>query len=168
MGYYLDQRAEIKAQLEAVSGIGRVYSTRKNPRDIDSFKQTFAKDGVINSCQISRGQGNDLETGVGSGDEAMFPNWTDKNDTWEITLLYGYADNDTESLASETIFNNLVDAIEEQFRFLDDLNGVSFQSYALQRIQCGIFEFLGGLVFCHKAVWTFRVQERVENPNPEE
>jgi hypothetical protein len=162
MGYYLTQRAEIKAQLDAVSGIGKVYQTRKNPTSIEEYKEKYSIDGVINVCWFSRISGTERESqGVGSVDETSEIQYVQKDDIWEIELRYAYNDNETNP--SETIFNNLVDAIEEKFRFLPGLNDKCFRSFPLQRTRSGIFEFLGGLVLCHSAVWQLILQERVES-----
>jgi hypothetical protein len=164
MGYYSVQRAEIKAQLQAVTGIGRVWETQKNATSIEQFKEFFQSGDVINACMINRRSGEELENGVGSLDETNKLEWVEKNDTWEIELRYGFSDSGT---PSETTFNELVDAIETKFRFLEGLNDKSYRSYPLQRVQSGIFSFLSGLVMCHKAVWNLKIQERVESTETE-
>jgi hypothetical protein len=162
MGYYLTQRAEIKAQLEAVLGIGKVYDIQKNPTSIDAFKTIFVSGGVVNACMISRVSGVELENGIGSLDESEDLNFVQKDDQWEIELRYGFDED-----ISETVFNNLIDAIETKFRFLSGLNNIAYRSFPLQRTQSGIFAFQNGLILCHKAVWRIQIQERVENPEVE-
>jgi hypothetical protein len=120
MGYYTTQKAEIKAQLEAVSGIGKVYDTVKYAADLETFKTLFISNSKINAVMFTRMGGEELENGVGVLDEAEALQWVEKNDTWEITLHYGYHDEDT--TPSDIAFNNLVDAIETKFRFLAGLN----------------------------------------------
>ena len=70
MGYYTTQKAEIKAQLEAVSGIGKVYDTVKYAADLETFKTLFISNSKINAVMFTRMGGEELENGVGVLDEA--------------------------------------------------------------------------------------------------
>ena len=88
----------------------------------------------------------------------------EKNDTWEITLHYGYHDEDT--TPSDIAFNNLVDAIETKFRFLAGLNDKVYRSYPLQRVQAGLFTMFSSFL-CHRAIWQLKLQERVESTESE-
>lgn len=156
MSIYTDQSDEIKTQLQAVSGIGNVYAVRPNTTDEAKFQQDYVVNNIVNSAFVVRVDG----TEAGEVDEANEIEIVNKNDFWELTLFYGY----NEAAPSEDFFQALVDGIEEQFRFLQDLNGISFFSYPLQRTQCGLFVFFTD-VLCHKAVWRLQVTSRIINTN---
>lgn len=166
MSRYADQNAEIVAQLTAITGIGQVYGTTKNPTDEKTWNDTFIKNNIVNSVFISRLQGPEqVEGSDAATDETSEIEVTRKVDTWQITLLYGFHDDENASLCSDYLVSQLVDAIEDKFRFLQDLNKKAFKSYPLSRSTNALFEFLGGKVLCHKAVWTLNVVSRIINPN---
>lgn len=159
MSYYTDQRDEIKAQLEAVAGIGNVFTRQPNPTDEKSFKDAFVKSSKINSVIITRVDGSDNIEGdpLGSISEANNIIATGKRDNWLIRFLYGYDDH--ASTPSEDIFQGLVDLIEAKFEYLENLNDKALFSYPLQRTQCGLFVFFGSYL-CHKAEWRLQVVNR--------
>ena len=159
MSYYSDQRDEIKAQLEAVTGIGKVYTRQPNPTDEKSFKDAYVSSSKINSVIITRMDGSDNpeNDALGSISEANEIIATGKRDFWLIRLLYGYDDHAT--TPSEDTFQTLVDAIEEKFRYLENLNNKAYFSYPLQRTQCGLFVFFNSYL-CHKAEWRLQVVNR--------
>lgn len=160
MSRYTDQRDEIKSQLQNVSGIGNVFTKRPNTADEKKFKDDYVSSNVINSAFISRADGRDDPEGDnGSVDETNEILITDKRDFWIITLLYGYSDGAT---PSEDTFQGLVELIEDEFRFLQDLNDKAEFSYPLQRTTSGVFVFFGD-VLCHKAEWRLEVISRIIN-----
>jgi hypothetical protein len=164
MSIYSDQRAAIKAILDAIPGIGMVYDAPKNATTDDNFRTAFVKDAVVNTCWLSRQIGtDDVEKSLASKDETMEIEVTQKDDQWQITLLYGYQD-DADN-PSEYTFQALVDAIEDAFRFLQNLGNLVDLSYPLQRTVCGVFTFLNGTVMCHKAEWRLIVTKRILNTN---
>lgn len=160
MSRYSDQKAELASILGAVSGIGRVYGKRPNTTEDKKFRDDYVSNDIVNSVFFTRVDGGDLPEGDnGSVDEASEILATEKRDYWEITLLYGYSDGAT---PSEDGFQELVEAIENAFRFLQDLNDKSDYSYPLQRTVSGVFAFFGD-VLCHKAVWRLEVVTRIIN-----
>jgi|GEM_PF-4591322 len=164
MGYYTQQRDAIKARLESVSGIGKIYSSPQNVTNEANFKSRFVSGGVINTCWISRIGGTDNENGgLGSVDECDIITHTQADDTWEITLLYGF----DELAPSETAYQLLADAIQDKFRFVQYLGGDMYEkSKPLQRTVSGLFQFVSGYM-CHKAVWRLNVIERIVDTSPE-
>jgi hypothetical protein len=169
MGYYTAQRAAIKTLLETVSGIGNVFDSQKDVTNEANFKTSFVKNGVVNVCWFIRGNGIDDEVGslkYGSRDERNIITHTQTDDSWTITLMYGYKDDIT--TPSEYPFQLLVDTIQDKFRFIQDLGGEQYEiSHPLQRTICGIFAFLSGTVLCHKAEWRLNVTERVVDTGAE-
>jgi len=162
---YTEQKNEIINILNSIEGIGKVYDCPKNPTDEFNFKNAFVKNGVINTCWITRQIGTDEpeDKPFSSKDESNEFLTTQKDDQWLITLLYGYKDDDNNP--SEYTFQSLVDAIEDAFRFQQNLSGIVDVSYPLQRQTCGIFQFLNGTVLCHKAEWKLILTKRMINNN---
>jgi len=165
MGQNANQRAEIKAQLQAVSGIGNVFTDRFNPTDEKTFKDRLVVNSVINFCEISLAEGtDDADTaGTSFNDEQDDTQQTTKTNYWLIELFYGYHYDAT--TPSENIFQDLIEAIENKFRFLQDLNAKADQSYPLQRTSAGLWQMVSGTVLCHKASWKFQVQTYIKNTN---
>ena len=160
MSRYSDQKAELATILGAVTGIGRVYAKRPNTTDDKKFRDDYVSSDIVNAVFYSRVDGQDLpETELGSVDETAEILATEKRDYWELTLLYGYSDGGT---PSEDGFQELVEAIENAFRFLQDLNDKADYSYPLQRTVSGVFAFFGDTL-CHKAVWRLEVVTRIIN-----
>lgn len=159
MGYYIAQNNAITALLQAITGIGMVYNSPQDVTNEANYRTIFVKDNVINTCWLSRQGGTDITSGkYGSVDEVNIITHTQADDVWVVTLLYGYKEN-----VSEPIFQNLVDAIQDEFRFLQNLGGDMYElSYPLQRTVCGIFQFLGGRL-CHKAEFKLQITERIED-----
>ncbi len=153
------QRAEIKSQLEAVSGIGKVIPAMKNPTNEADFKAAYVSGGVVNVAMFTRG----TDSGTLEDDETSTHLFSDRSATWRIVLLYGFHDDPT--TPSEYTFQKLCEAIEDKFRFLQDLNGKAFNSQPLNRITSGLFQFLGGTVLCHKAEWNLQIDDRIEDGN---
>ena len=157
MGYYTAQNSAIVALLQGVSGIGAVYDSPQDVTSEENFKTRFVKNNVLNTCWLSRQSGTDNPFAkFGSVDEANVITHSQADDFWTITLLYGYKEN-----ISEPIFQNLVDAIQDEFRFIQHLDGDMYEfCYPLQRTVSGIFQFLGGRM-CHKAEFRMQVMERI-------
>jgi hypothetical protein len=157
---YATVRDEIKAQLNAVSGIGKVYKHRRHSADWGTFLSRF-KDptGLINVCWFSRVDDTETATGTGSTDEAGEITWVQEDEYWEIELYHGFKDDEDDGTPSEYAFNTLVDAIETKFRFLQNLNGKARYSFPLNRTSC-TFGALGD-VLCHRAVWRLKLQHRI-------
>jgi hypothetical protein len=157
---YATVRDEIKAQLNAVSGIGKVYNHRRHSADWASFLARFKdSNGFINVCWISRGDDTEGGTGLGSTDEAGEITWVEENEFWEIEFYYGFKDDDDTGSPSEYGFNALVDAIETKFRFLQNLNGKAWASFPLNRISATMGML--GEVLCHHAAWRLKIQHRI-------
>jgi hypothetical protein len=157
---YATVRDEIKAQLNAVSGIGKVYKHRRHSADWGTFLSRF-KDttGLINVCWFSRVDDTEVASGLGSTDEAGEIVWVQENEFWEIELYYGFKDDEDDGTPSEYAFNTLVDAIETKFRYLQNLNGKTWKSFPLNRTS-STFGTLGE-VLCHRAVWRLGLQHRL-------
>jgi hypothetical protein len=157
MGFYTVQNSAILALLQAVNGIGMCYATPQDVTNEANYTTRFVKNNVINTCWLSRSNGTDsADSKFGSRDERDIITHTQADDNWIITILYGYKEN-----VSEPIFQALVDAVQDKFRFIQNLGGdIDEMSYPLQRTVNAIFVFLGGRM-CHKAEFRLQVTERI-------
>ena len=161
MSAYAATRDEIANQLKSVSGIGKVYNHRRHSSEWATFLSRF-KDpatGLINVTWISRVDDSEAGNGIGSMDEANQFVWVQEDEYWEIETLYGFKDDDDNGSPSEYGFNTLVDAVEDKFRFLQNLNGKAYMSFPLNRTS-STFGTLGE-VLCHRAVWRLRLQHHL-------
>lgn len=164
---YANVRDEIATELGTVSGMGKVFKSLRFVTDWGTFFNRFVTDfsGTKRTvvCWIG-GSGPTQETGlnlVGDTDERDLIEWTDRHESYLITLVVGFKDDDT--APSEFDFMTLVDAIEAKFRFGQNLNAKCDKQYPLQRQALGLFMFADQL--CHKAEWLLELRFRVENTN---
>ena len=68
---YADARDEIYAQIAAVSGIGKVFKSKRFVSDWATFLSRFkTSDGKINVCWFARTAGTERGDGIGSIDAA--------------------------------------------------------------------------------------------------
>jgi len=160
MSNYATVRAEIKAQLGAVTGIGKLYDHRRHSADWKTFLDRFkTATGLINVCWFTRVDDSESPQGLGSEDEASEIVWIQENEYWEIELFYGFKDDEDDGSPSEYGFNVLVDAIETKFRYLQNLNGKARKSFPLNRTSATMGML--GEVLCHRAVWRLGLQHRL-------
>ena len=160
---YATQRDEIYTQIAAVSGIGKVFKSKRLVNDWATFLNRFkTATSVINVCWFSRVSGSELHDGqgnIGSTDAGSEILIVDKRDFYDIELFYGFKDDDT--APSDYTYQALVDAIETKFRFLQNLNSTADRSMPLQRTASGLWSF--GDVLCHRAQWLLEVRTRIVN-----
>jgi hypothetical protein len=161
---YATVRAEIKAQLTA-TGIPIVFPYPRFAVDMATFLTRF-KDTVtsrINIAWFDRVANDEDEDGgaasTGGTDEIMI---TLKKESWDITYLYGFHDAEEADTPSATTFQTNVEKIENQFRFLQDLNGKAWKSHPLRLLEASLRMF--GDVLCHRAVFRLIVDQRVIKP----
>lgn len=160
MSNYAPTRDEIANQIKAVSGIGKVFNHRRHSSEWATFLNLFKdNNGLINVCWISRADDAETASGIGSEDEASQIVWVQEDEYWEIEFLYGFKDDDDNGTPSEYGFNTIVDAVEDKFRFLQNLNGKAWKSFPLNRTS-STFGTLGE-VLCHRAVWRLRLQHHL-------
>jgi hypothetical protein len=160
MSSYATVRAEIKAQLGAVTGIGKLYDHRRHSADWKTFLDRFkTATGLINVCWFSRVDDVEAGEGTGSTDEVSEIVWVQEDEYWEIELYHGFKDDEDDGSPSEYGFNTLVDAIETKFRFLQNLNGKARRSFPLNRTSATMGML--GEVLCHRAVWKLRLQHHI-------
>ena len=155
------QKSAIMTLLQAVPGIGNVYDHPKNVIDEKTFNELFDSNSKINVCWFSRGTGKDDPNGqYGEIDEENIITHTEEDDTWLIELYYSFQDG---TPPSEDTFQELCDAIQNAFRFQQNLGGDLYERVIpCQRIAVGLFN-LNKMVLCHKAVFSLRVIERTGN-----
>lgn len=165
---YENEKDEIYTQLASVTGIGKVYKSRRFTADWPAFLAKFKDaNGKINVWWFWREGGADnVEGGIGWSDERDLIEQVEEIDVWNIEGFYGFQDHDT--TPSELAFQNLVDAVRDKFRFLQDLNGKADKSWPLQLLGSGLWQFLGGGPLCHRALLQLRIRRMIVNPNAEE
>lgn len=166
---YATVRDRIKTLLESVSGIGKVYGSPRHTNDWPGFLQRFAvvhpNDAtrqLICVCWMTRIRAIELsESKTGSRDEANVLTGVERDEDWEITLVVGFQDDDTNP--SEDLFQVLVDSIQEKFRWQDQLGipSVIFKSYPLDLTYAGLAMFGNPEgVLCHKATFMLHLEQR--------
>lgn len=167
MSNYSAIRDQHIALLEAVSGIGKVYGYRRLATSEAEFKSLFVLNGVLNYACVFQGASSEETDGpLGSTDEAEEILATGKDEDWNIELFYAHNDTGVLATTSETLFSELGEAIENKYRFLQNL-GISatvWKSFPLQRNANGLYKFFGGETFCHYCLWTVKIQLRIVNP----
>ncbi len=151
---YAAVRDEISTQLLAVSGIGVVFKSPKNPNDWAAFFSLYKTASLINVTWFTLASAPETvpEQGIQNekGQEAVL----ERNETWIINLFYGYDDDDT--TPSEFGFQTLVEAIQDKFRFLFDLNGTADKSFPLELVSKTEEPF--GDLLVHRAEFSLLVQ----------
>jgi len=163
---YATIRDKIYGDLLAVSGIGKVFKQPRFSADWATFLSMFtttnphdASKKVVNVAWITRRAFTEADAGKGSRDEAEAITAVQRDETWEVTVIYGFDDDETNP--SEADFQPLVDAVAAKFRMMDQagLPATVEESWPMQLEAAGLFLF--GEVLCHKAVLTIRIQQRI-------
>lgn len=163
---YEATRDEIETQLNAVTGIGKVYDSPKFATDWKEWLDLHkAADGKIKVVWFSLESVTENPRGdLGSTEIDDFINYTERTEVWAIEQYYGFKDD--ESAPSDYTFQLLVEAIETKFRFLQTLNGKCHFSFPLNRTFSGLF-MLGNVVLSHKAEFKLKLLHRIQNPATE-
>jgi hypothetical protein len=166
MSTFTNTRDSLVTNLTNVTGIGKVLKSAPYSTDWQSFLSRFAvthptqtNNRYICVAWVSRRAFSEIETGKGSRDEAETIVAVTKDETWQMTVLVGYQDDDTK--ASEEIFNELVDRIADKFRLIDPATFTTpiEEAWPVQLESAG--EYFFGEVLCHKAVLTIHLQHRL-------
>ena len=166
---YEIKRDKILELLKEVPGIGKVFPSRRHTADWPSFLNRFAvphpsdsSRKIICVCWFTRRPIVELdEGGTGSRDESTVLTAVEIDETWEITLLYGFQDDDTDP--SENGFQNLVDAICEKFRWQDQLGGVPEIFVSAPVNVTDAYLAMWGQsegVLCHTAIMQLKLKQR--------
>lgn len=159
-------RAKLKADLEAVTGMGKVTDRPPMVTDwaayLNRFTITHPADGakkLICLAWLSRRAFQEAEIGKGSRDEAEAIVAVQRDETWEVVLLVGYQDDET--TPSQFTFDTLVDRIADKWRLMDavGLPDEVEESWPVQLEMAALFTF--GEVLCHRATMSIRIQRRI-------
>jgi hypothetical protein len=154
-------RDRIYTLLANVQGIGKVYNFPRYSADwktyLDRFKVKVNDKAIISVVFFSRYASQEQESPLGGRSENSELTSVDRIETWNITLIYGY--DDDEEQPSEYDFQELLDRIQEKFRFEDFLgmSGTVTKSWPIQVVSSGLFMF--GDVLCHRADMTLKLQQ---------
>lgn len=138
-------RAQIKTELEKISGIGVVHAYERFSRSLAEFFLLMTKTGKINGWMIHR-------TSTDSTRD-VYP-LISRSHEFKISALYELDDVN----ASEVAFQALLDAIFEQFKSNNTLNGTALDSDPVS-IDAVNTEEYGNRLF-HTAELTLVVRER--------
>lgn len=159
---YEATRDAIYLNLKAVEGIGMVHKSERMVEDWQAFFRRYVNDeNILKIAWFSLARSAEKDSGYGSVDASDTINHMERSEFWRIQQFYGFHDDDDEPSAFE--FENLCQRIEDQFRFLQNLNGAAFRTRAISRPFSGLWS-LGG-VLCHRAEFTLEVVHRIINPN---
>lgn len=138
-------RAGIKTELDAISGIGKVYNRLRWANDWQALLKLFKTVGdKINAWMITRIQ-LEAETSNKTNDTATHK--------YKIIGFYGFRDAD----ATEIVFNALIESIRAAFRANYKLSGAAFDTEPMQVAIIDLREFGG--VLCHYCELTYEAQE---------
>jgi len=138
-------RAQIKTELEKVSGIGVVHTYERYSRSLAELFELMTKSSKINGWMIHRAS-------TDSKRETL--PLVDRYHTFKITAIYELDD----AAASEVTFQAILDAIFEAFKSKNTLNGTALDSEPIN-IDSVETEEYGNRLF-HTAVLTLVVHER--------
>jgi len=160
---YSTVRDEIKNQLEAVTGIGKVFSREPYTTNMDDFLALYADRDTqivkITWFLLDRVQEPKTGSYVANDAENLLQE-SERHEFWKIISHYGHKDDDENP--SEYPFQEWCATIEDKFRFLQNLNGLCEDSMPLQRTYCSLGKL--GNMLCHRAEWSLELIFKVENP----
>lgn len=167
---YETVRDQISTLLLSVVGIGKVYKTTRFVFDWGTFLSLNTVGGVVNVCWFDRSSNTETATTgtIGSEDERSLIEWSEADEEWQITLLYGFNDDADAGTPSTYSFQNLVEAIMDKFRFQQDLGlpATLYRSFPFTLSEAALFVMGATSVMCHRAVFRLRVQYRIESTQP--
>ncbi len=161
-----DIRGKLKADLEAITGMGKVTDRPPFVTDWAAYLSRFtithpsdAAKKLVCLAWLSRRSFQEIEMGKGSRDEAEAIVAVQRDETWEVVLLVGYQDD--EAAPSQFTFDTLVDRIADKWRLMDAIGMPEEveESWPLQLEAAGFYTF--GEVLCHKATMSIRIQRRI-------
>jgi hypothetical protein len=160
---YATVRDEIKNQLEAVAGIGKVFTREPYTTNMDDFLTLYAdRDSqIVKITWFLLDRVQETPTGVNTiTDAENLLHDSEKHEFWKIISHYSHKDDGDNP--SEFAFQEWAGTIEDKFRFLQNLNGKCEISRPLQRTYSGLGKL--GNMLCHRAEWTLELIYAVENP----
>ncbi len=162
MKVYDDTAEAIVLKLKAVAGIGKVFQTPKRVTDMKTLEDLYTvphprtpEEKILCVAWLTR---------IAQGED---PSWSDDSQQagvtatsrWQVTLLYQYEDDDEPERTSEVAFQNLVDAVLEEFR-LDgalEAEGVT-RTWPMSAESLTVGTMEGGSTLAHRAVLILRVE----------
>lgn len=157
---YVQTRDEIYTRLSGVSGIGKVFKSRRYAQDWTTFLARFKDTGnKINVCWFWLNSAMEDAPKTGSENSEGSFIWTERDELWTIEMYYGFHDADDNSSPSEFAFQGLCETVETTFRFLQNLGGKAERSYPLERVSSGLAML--GDVLCHRAEFQLKVRRRM-------
>jgi hypothetical protein len=155
-------RDAIYANLKAVEGMGQVFKSQRYVTDWEAFLNLYINDeNLVKVCWFSLRNASERVDGVGEYGADNQANVSERSETYSIEFFYGFKDDTNEPSSFD--FELICERIENRFRFLQNLNGTSFQTRAISRPFSGLW--LVGSVLCHRAEFSLEVVHRIINPN---
>jgi len=155
-----ETRDALVAVLKSVDGMGVVFSHLKLVTDLEAFLRMYTVPSpyvpekklplVAWLTRTSMDERPEFdEAGIPAA--AVYA-----TDTWTITLLHGFYDDDDEEAASDTHFQRLLDRIADRMRYWTDadvldLPGGAIHVHPVSVASAGLFSTEAGGFLCHKA-----------------
>lgn len=144
-------QAEIKTQLELVSGVENVYEDDRNPQDVQAWLEQFVNSAEtrVQTWRIRRNRSLALTSEAPRGQFVPRGSETWYQHQFEVDLFYGWREGLT-----ETEFQDLIDDVLDQFKNKRSLGAWSATApLMLNRTQMGVL----GDMYGHQAFFGVEV-----------
>lgn len=151
-------RDKIKAELEAVSGIGVVHNRQRWTIDQDRLKALFGKVETVNGEEITRINGWTI-TRAATPEQRVTGGESTRQYLFIIRGYFSMTDHDTAADASEQIFQELIEAICARFRAKPDLDDLA-DSCEPPQVAAVDYRLFAGIL-CHYCELQLEVWEQV-------
>lgn len=161
---YATIRDKLVADLQSIPGIGKVYN---RPRAVKDWASFFALNAVTNPHDPTKNVisiawvTRKKSLGTDTNDETSSQVIANRNDTWEITLIYGFSDDDT--FPSEGDFQGLIDLIINKWELMSSLGlpDTVNNSSAPQLQDASLMMY--SEVLCHRALFSIGISQIVNS-----
>ena len=163
---YTTVRDNIKTELDAVTGIGKVFKSKRLAEDWKAFMDLYVTGGKFNVIwftQVNASELYDSQLAENTDDDII--QYTEREETWQIELYYGFDDAEDSGTPSEFTFQTLCENIEAKFRFSQTLSGAVNKVFPLRRVFSGLWSFSD--VKVHRAEFQLTLRHRIANPAAE-
>lgn len=166
MSSYATTRDAIYAELISVEGIGRVFKSPRYVSEWKSFLERFSTQAFDNPEKTRiivawMTRGSSFE--IASKDESEITGNIKRTETWNITLFYGF--DDDEEQPSEFEFQELIERVQGHFEFLDRITGiVETHSVDPIDIQSAGIAMINNEVLAHRADFILRINYSINTP----
>lgn len=162
---YTSVRDQIYTELAAVSGIGKVFKSKRLVEEWAPFLARFVINSRINVTWFTETSANEQwDSQLAENTDSDVIQYTERAESWQIETFYGFDDADDADSPSEFAFQTLCEAIEAKFRFSQTLSATVDKVFPMRRVSSGLFVFSGGDVKVHRAEFQLTLRYRIANP----